>query len=175
MIQRHLLLTGLSGAGKSSVGRRVAQLLCVEFVDLDRKIEKRAGMNVGLIFDRLGEPEFRRMESELLAEVLKSVERRVIALGGGTLADSQNHSLAVSNGTVVWLQVSPNAAAQRCRSSSEHRPLLNNGRAEDRLREQLANRKATYTRCSFSIQTDGRTVEDIAASVFHLLNKENTE
>ncbi|HLF56270.1 MAG TPA: shikimate kinase [Thermoanaerobaculia bacterium] len=97
-----ILLTGFMGAGKTTVGRLLAEQLRLDFVDLDQEIESASGLRVREIFERHGEPEFRALERRLLAEALGRDEI-VIAAGGGTLADAETLELARRSGVVVWL------------------------------------------------------------------------
>jgi shikimate kinase len=97
-----VLLTGFMGAGKTTVGRLLAERLRVPFADLDSEIEARSGLAVRELFSRHGEPEFRRVERELLAELLAR-DPLVLATGGETLVDPNNLALAKSAGLVVWL------------------------------------------------------------------------
>lgn len=97
-----ILLTGFMGAGKTTVGRLIAERLRLPFVDLDSEIETRTGLAVRELFSRHGEPEFRRVEREVLSELLAR-DPLVLATGGGTLVDPDNLALAQSAGLVVWL------------------------------------------------------------------------
>jgi len=97
-----VLLTGFMGAGKTTVGRLLAEKLHLPFVDLDSEIEARVGLSVRELFARHGEPEFRRVEREILTELLAR-DPLVLATGGGTLAEADNLALAKSAGLVIWL------------------------------------------------------------------------
>lgn len=97
-----IYLTGFMGAGKTTVGRCLATRLGWPFLDLDEELERRGGASVRELFERHGEPEFRRRERELLAETLAR-EPLVVAAGGGTLADATNLEAARAAGAVVWL------------------------------------------------------------------------
>ena len=97
-----IFLTGFMGAGKTSVGRRLAARLGWPFVDLDDEIEKRAGESVREIFDHVGEARFRDLESQVLADSLRQ-DPVVVATGGGTLTFPRNLAAARSGGLVVWL------------------------------------------------------------------------
>lgn len=97
-----IFLTGFMGAGKTSVGRRLAARLGWPFVDLDDEIEKRAGESVREIFDHVGEARFRDLESHVLADALRQ-DPVVVATGGGTLTFPRNLAAARSGGLVVWL------------------------------------------------------------------------
>ncbi len=165
------MLTGLSGSGKSTVGPLLAEALGWGFVDLDRRIEERAGMVVGAIFEKWGELAFRDRESEALTEVLAQSPPPVLATGGGTLASARNRDLAARSGTVVWLQVSPARAATRCVADSATptlRPLLKSEPTRV-LQGLLERREAAYSQAEIVVDTDGLTPSEVAARILSQL------
>ena len=118
----------MMAAGKSSVGRRLAECRGWEFFDSDRQIEAITGRTVAEIWRTDGEPAFRRLEAQVLADALASTRPRVIAAAGGTVLDPQNRRLMALHHPVVWLRARPETLAGRV-GSATHRPLLD----EDRL------------------------------------------
>jgi shikimate kinase len=163
-----IFLTGMPGAGKSAVGEKLAGLMGIAFVDLDREIEVRADRRIGDLFDDPGEAVFREMEAAALRE---AVTRRnaVIALGAGALQKDESLSLVLSSGVLVYLRADLEMLVARNRGVT-HRPLLPNGLDETRLRarlkQTLQQRKARYVRAHIIIDTDdSRTPEDIARSL----------
>ena len=119
-----IVLTGFMGAGKTTVGRRLAAILGWPFVDLDQRIEERCGATVREIFDRDGENVFRALEREELARAL-GADPIVVATGGGTLALPANLELARSSGLVVWLNPTFSTIARRVGGrGKEDRPLF---------------------------------------------------
>ena len=156
------MLVGLSGAGKSSVGRHLAQRLGWPLVDLDDEIARRAGMSVELIFDKLGEALFRRMEAAALSDAL-AAPPQVIATGGGAVVNRASRAAVLEKSTVVWLQVSPERSAERC-ARSEVRPLL----ADDPVRQLerlLEERRALYAEAHVAVDTDGKDAVQVASEV----------
>lgn len=118
----HLVLVGPMGAGKSSLGKRLAKVWGLAFVDLDHAIETRAGMDIPAIFASEGEAGFRQRECKALAEVLAR-EACVLATGGGAVLDADNRALLRQRGFVVYLQI--DVEEQLARLASDHsRPLL---------------------------------------------------
>lgn len=119
-----VFLTGFMGAGKTAVGRRLAERLGWAFVDLDEEVERRAGASVRRIFETAGEPEFRRLESEELARSL-DLEDVVVATGGGTVCFPANARLLRASGITVWLNPSfATLAARLAGGGKEDRPLF---------------------------------------------------
>ncbi len=139
------------GCGKTTIGRRLARQLAWNFVDLDTRIEERAGLRIAEIFDRLGEPAFRQMERELLVQALGEAAEQekptVLALGGGTFAQPDNVELLRSNGgVVIWLDCPIDVLLRRCVTMT-HRPLF---------RDEASFRKLYEQRLPFYQQADHR-------------------
>ena len=170
MLKKPLLLVGISGAGKSTVGRLLAERVDVAFIDLDDWVEKEAGMTVGAVFDKLGQSRFRDLESTVLCQALQSQPPAVIATGGGAMVRSQNRDQAREQGYVIWLEVSPALAASRCQHGID-RPLLRDGDTVETLRALLAERAEGYREASMVIQTEHYAPEDVVAHIVDALEK----
>lgn len=139
----HVVLVGLSGSGKSSVGRRVAALLDRPFHDADDEIEQRAGRSVREIFAAEGEPAFRELEADVMGDLLRADEPSVIAAGGGAVVtDTTRKLLKQPEVFVVWLTAAPEFLASRTRKKT-HRPLLDDDPA-GALARLLDERSAWY-------------------------------
>jgi shikimate kinase len=121
-LQRHLLLVGLPGAGKTSVGRRLAKDLQRPFADIDEQVELHVGYAIPRIFTEHGEESFRRWECEVLASLLGRDLPLVVASGGGTVTTPENQRIAAERSVVVWLRAAP--AFLVGRTDATHRPLL---------------------------------------------------
>jgi shikimate kinase len=119
---RHIVLVGAMGVGKTTVGRRLARELQRPFADADEQLELRAGRTIPAIFRDDGEEAFRRLESEVLADLLGRVHPLVVAAGGGVVTRSENRALLRRRAVVVWLRASAGFLAARADPS--HRPLL---------------------------------------------------
>lgn len=119
----HLVLIGMMGAGKTTVGRTLAIRLGRPFVDSDEAIEAQTGRTVAQIFADEGEAAFRTLETSALTDMLDDRTPAVIAAAGGTVLDAANRQRMRARGTVVWLRVAPEVLAERVRGGT-HRPLL---------------------------------------------------
>lgn len=160
-----VVLVGAPGAGKSTVGRRVAERLGVPFADTDHLIEEVAGMSVSDIFVTAGEPEFRRLEEDAVAEALRA-RSGVLALGGGAvLSDRTRHLLAGHR--VIWLRVSMSEAATRVGMNTARPLLLGNVRTT--LASLLEARTPLYEEVSSAVvDTSDRKIRDVIAEVTDL-------
>jgi len=140
---RHVVLVGVMGVGKTTVGRRLARELQRPFADADEQLELRAGRTIPVIFRDDGEAAFRRLESEVLADLLGRAHPLVVAAGGGVVTGAENRAILSRHGFVVWLRASAGFLAAR--TDPTHRPLLagapDPSTALDRL---IAERAALY-------------------------------
>jgi len=155
-VKRHLILVGLPGCGKTTVGRPLAKLLSTDFTDLDELVESEAGHSISAIFDRMGEPEFRRLERAGMDHVLAGPPR-LIAAGGGWMAEPGNLTSAREQGAwIVYLRVSPEVAAARL-GAAAGRPLLSGegGDLAARLRALLAARESWYLQADAQVDASG--------------------
>lgn len=139
----HLILTGLPGSGKSSVGAAVARALGRRFLDFDVEIERRAGRSIATIFETAGEEAFRALELELTRE-LEQAEGMVLAPGGGWIVVPGALELLRPPGVLVYLRASPEVVLERMGHSRSRRPLLNDPDPLSRLRALLHAREARY-------------------------------
>jgi shikimate kinase len=169
-LDRPIALVGIMGAGKSAVARILGERMGTLVADLDAMIEAEEGASVAELFERTGEPYFRRRESELLARAL-SAGARVIACGGGVVLDPARRELLRTRCRVVWLEVSPAEAARRVGEGAPGRPLLRGGAPEALLAAALAARAPLYAEVAATrVATDGRSAEQVAAKVLEALS-----
>jgi shikimate kinase len=165
------IIIGAPGAGKTSVGRRVAERLGVEFHDSDAAIEKRAGKPVSDIFLSDGETEFRRLEREVIAESLKDIDG-VLSVGGGAVLDPDTRE-AFSRHTVVWLEVDLGNATKRVGMNSA-RPLLM-GNVRGTMTTMLNERTPLYEEvATVTVDTSGRPLKDVVDDVVAELKRVGT-
>jgi shikimate kinase len=140
---RHLVLIGPMGAGKSTIGRHLARLLELPFVDLDELIESRTGVSIPLIFEVEGEAGFRQRESELLREVLQASARVVLATGGGVILNPANRDWIRRCGAVLYLRT-PVAVQLNRLARDTRRPLLQAPDRRERLEQMARDRNPLY-------------------------------
>lgn len=163
----HIFLVGFMGAGKSTVGRLVADRLGVRFVDLDDLIEQAEGRSVSAIFAEEGEPAFRAKETQALL-ALEPEPPAVVACGGGVVLADENRAALSQRGRVVYLQVSAGEALARVGDSST-RPLLAGGGGA-MAGSLLAAREALYrSTADFIVSTEGRTPQQVSDDIVRLV------
>lgn len=163
---RHLVniaLVGFMGAGKTSAGRLVADQLRFEFLDTDEMIQARTGRTIAAIFAGNGEPAFRTLESELVAE-LAARRQTVISTGGGLPVGPGNLQSLKQHALVVCLWASPEKIWERVRYQS-HRPLLHDPDPQQKIRELLEQRAPFYRQADVLVNTDLRSAREVAQQI----------
>jgi shikimate kinase len=162
---RNLALIGFMGAGKSSVGRLAADAFHFTFLDTDRVIEARAGSTISEVFARQGEPAFREWERRIVEELTRRT-KTVIATGGGLPVNEANLLSLKSHALVVYLWASPETIFERVHHH-DHRPLLQEPEPLERIRALLALREPYYRQADVLVNTERRSVKEVAAQVVH--------
>lgn len=164
-MEKNIILIGFMGAGKTAVGRAMAQKLGWGFVDTDQEIEKLTGLTVNEIFRRYGERRFRSEESLMAVKVCRR-QRLVIATGGGMVLDPNNVKNLKSNGLLVWLKVSPEMVMKRVGRRTGERPLLRGRPTIDQVSELLGQREALYAAAAdIVVENDNRSMDDLIKEI----------
>lgn len=160
-----LALIGLRGAGKSTVGRLLADRLEVPFVELDQRVEEAAGMSLAELFELHGADHFHRLEAEILEEVLGEGDRVVLAVGGSIVDVPRTFDRLRRTCRTVWLRAEPEEHFQRVFTSGDRRPMRDRPRAMEELRELLASREPLYARCEHEITTSDKSADEVARAI----------
>ena len=162
-LDRPIVLVGLMGAGKSTVGRRLAKRLGLPFVDTDAAIEDATGHRWGELFERYGEADYRDGERRLVARIVDG-EVRVISTGGGVFVDPATRELLNSRAITVWLDAPVDVLADRT-ARRDTRPLLRNGDAKQTL-EQLSKQEGPcYAEAHIHIKSGGGAHKDVVEAI----------
>lgn len=169
-VPRRIWLVGLSGAGKSTIGRLLARRLRYRYVDLDREVEELAGATIPRLFRDGGEAGFRRIEARAASRAARETDV-VVATGGGWMA--RRDIDRSSGGRVrVWLRVRPETAIHRLsREGAEARPLLAGPDPAAALATLLAAREAAYAEAEVVLETDGRKPEEVVEAALSSLRR----
>jgi shikimate kinase len=166
--RRHLVniaLIGFMGTGKTSVGRLVAEQLHFDYLDTDELIQTQTGRAITDIFSQDGEPAFRALEEKIVAE-LSARTKTVISTGGGLPVNPLNLASLKTHALVVSLWSSPEKIWERVRHQS-HRPLLHDENPQAKIRELLAVRAPFYKQADVLLNTDLRSIREVAQQVVH--------
>mgnify|MGYP000342013619 CR=1 FL=1 len=183
MSDKRIFITGFMTSGKSTIGPILANVLGLDYYDLDKEIEKQEKMSVVEIFEMKGEKYFREVESKILKD-LSQKNNIIISLGGGTITSEENFDLMKRSGKIVYLKVSPSNLYKRLKNKID-RPIfrdlvLNDKPQEDfiqRIKELLDKRSVYYEKADLIIDTDnspvGITVDKIAKKILGLFNEKD--
>ena len=166
--KKNIALTGLMGSGKSSVGKALAKLLQLKFVDTDALIEAKEGQSINKIFSERGEKYFRDLESKIIEEVCDE-ENQIISLGGGAVVNKKNRALIRKNCKLVALVADPKDLYERVKRRKD-RPLLNQGEDQLLTLERLwLERKPAYYDSDLQLETSGKSIDSVANEIISLL------
>ena len=160
-----IALIGLRGAGKSTLGEKLAHSLGLAFVELDREVEKEAGAKLGEVFAMYGQDAFRRFERRALERVLNQNERAVIAAGGSLVTDPDTYKLLLDRCLCVWLKTSPEEHMARVIAQGDMRPFKGRSAALDEIRRLLADRERLYGRADVTLDTSGKSLRQSLAEI----------
>ncbi|GFE58284.1 shikimate kinase [Geobacter sp. AOG1] len=166
---KNIILTGFMGTGKSSVGKELALRLNYRYIDLDALIVAEAGISINEIFVRSGEAVFRSLESKILVS-LKGEEGIVLSTGGGAVIADENRHVLHTLGAVINLSASAEEILHRLQHEHD-RPLLNDDKSLDRIRELISRREPFYADADFRIETSGRFIAQIVDEILLLLKR----
>jgi len=158
-------LIGLRGAGKSTLGAKLAESLKVPFVELDKEVEKEAGAELGEVFAMYGQDAFRRFERRALERVLAQHPRAVIAAGGSLVTAEDTYQQLLSRCFCVWLKTRPDEHMTRVIAQGDMRPFKGRSAALDEIKQLLEDREMLYARANATLDTSGKTVRQSLAEL----------
>ena len=166
-----ICLIGLRGAGKSTLGTRVAQTFGLPFVELNREIEQQAGIPVGEIMALYGDEGYRQLEADTVETIIADHDRVVLAVAGGIVSDAQVFARVLERFHTVWLRAQPEEHMARVRSQGDLRPMAGNPQAMAQLRQILRSREALYAQAAHHLDTSGRTADAAFADLCDLVRR----
>ncbi|HEX5399715.1 MAG TPA: shikimate kinase [Verrucomicrobiae bacterium] len=168
----NLVLIGFMGAGKTSVGRLVAEQLHFDYLDTDELIVSRTGRSISDTFNTDGEPAFRALERQVVAELAERT-KTLISTGGGLPVNPDNLASLKTHALVVCLWASPEKIWERVKNQS-HRPLLHDPDPQKKIRDLLAAREPFYKQADVLVNTDIRSAREVAQHVVHQFRLESS-
>lgn len=164
-----IALIGLRGAGKSTLGGALSRVLRRPLVELDREIEREAGMALAEVFLLYGQAGYRRIERRCLERVIQSQEDIVLTVGGGIVSEPETYNLLLLNCFTVWVKTSPEEHMSRVLAQGDTRPMAGHAEAMEDLKSILASREAAYSRADGILDSSGRTVDQSLESLRALI------
>jgi XRE family aerobic/anaerobic benzoate catabolism transcriptional regulator len=164
-VEKPIALIGLRGAGKSTLGAKLAATLDVPFIELDREVEKEAGAPLAEVFAMYGQDAFRRFERRALERVLNDAPRAVIATGGGIVTDPGSYELLLERCRCIWLKASAQEHMARVLAQGDTRPFKGRSAALEEIRKLLNDRERLYGRAGAAIDTSGKSVRQSLADL----------
>jgi shikimate kinase len=165
---RSIVLVGMMGVGKSSIGRRLAARLGVPFVDADSEIETAAGMSIPDIFARHGEAYFRNGEARVIARLLESGPQ-VLASGGGAVMNADTRAAIKAKGVSIWLKAEFDVLMRRIAKRKNERPMLQTDDPSETLRQLMITREPFYALADLTVQSREAPHETIVAEIMRAL------
>jgi shikimate kinase len=168
-LDRPIVLVGLMGVGKSTVGRRLARRLGLPFVDSDTAIEDASGFSAAEVFERFGEEDFRDGERRLVARLIDG-QVRVIATGGGVFVDSRTRDLLNQRAITIWLDAPVDILAERT-SRRNTRPLLRNGDPKGTLERLAEERAQSYASAHIHVKSGNGAHRDVVDAIVRALEQ----
>lgn len=172
-MENNIILIGFMGTGKSTVGLRLAQKLKMDFVDMDKEIERVTGLPVHELFRRYGEIRF-RSEEKLMARKLAQRANQVIATGGGVVLQMENIDVLHRSGTIICLEAAPEDILERVNRKKGSRPLMKKGAGLEDVKALLESRRTLYSCADMRVNTSGRGVEQVVEDICRFLKDKHT-
>lgn len=164
----NIVLIGFMGVGKSTIGKMLGDKLSYRFLDSDDEIEKIAGVSISDIFNSYGEEYFRELEFQVLSNIIDEA-KLIISTGGGAVMNRKLFNILLSKGIVIHLDASIETLYDRLKDSND-RPMLYHDDLEKRIEELYKLRRPIYMRAHYTINTDGKTKEDINNEILQIIN-----
>ena len=174
-MSRNIVLIGYRGSGKTSVGKRISELVSKKLIIIDEEIVKKTGMSIPEYVEKNGWDAFRKIESKIISS-LRNVKDSIIDCGGGIIENKRNIENLKGNGTIFWLKADTLTIAKRIKDSNKRPPLIEGKSSTEEAEEVLQKRIPLYKKSAdFEIGTDNKTVEEVCDKILELINnKKNT-
>lgn len=169
-MKNNIILIGYMGAGKSTVGKKLAKVRAYEFIDTDQWIEKQENRSIPEIFAKEGEEYFRCLETECIRRLLKEEKGKVISVGGGLPVREENRELLKQLGTVIYLKATPETIYERVKEDT-NRPLLQTENPKERIRTMMEEREPFYQQASHIVlSVEEKSVDQLISEIPMLLD-----
>ena len=167
--KKKIVLVGMTGVGKTTIGRVLSKILRRVFVDIDFEVEKASGQKIHHIFEKYGEDEFRKIEKKTLYRFLNTKINFVISTGAGILGDQETINVIKKNSVCVFLDIKIKNLIERLNNNFKSRPLLKDGNLRENLENMIKKRIQNYEQAHIIIPVDGLSIPDIVRRVINNL------
>lgn len=167
--RERIALIGLRGAGKSTLGQKLAKELNLSFVELDEEVQKETGMPSSELFSLYGQSGYRRIERRVMEKIISGSQRVVISVGGGVVSEAENYDYLLANCYTVWVKAQPEEHMARVVAQGDLRPMAGNDEAMNDLKNILERREPLYARADGIVDTSGESVEKSYAKLRSLV------
>jgi len=169
--KKNIVLVGMTGVGKTTIGKILSKNLRKNFIDIDFEIEKASGEKIHNFFGNYGEKEFRIIEKKILIKSLNENLNSIISTGAGVLADKENFDIIKKKSVSIFLDINLSNLVERLSSNTRNRPKLKFGNLRKNLEKMYENRKENYNRSDIKILVDGISTNDITQKIINQLTQ----
>lgn len=167
--KKNIVLIGMTGVGKTTIGRILSKILRKGFIDIDFEIEKASGHKITDIFEKYGEDEFRILEGKVLSKNLDSLKNCVISTGAGILHNDAIVELVKKKSISIFLEIKISNLIHRLSNNLKNRPMLKKGDLKENLEKMLKIREINYNKADIKISVDGLSLTDIVGRIVQKL------
>ncbi|MAI29308.1 MAG: shikimate kinase [Rickettsiales bacterium] len=167
--KKKIVLVGMTGVGKTTIGRVLSKILRRTFIDIDFEVEKASGQKIHHIFEKYGENEFRKIEKKTLYRFLDNEKNFVISTGAGILGDQETIDMIKTNSICIFLEIKINNLVERLSNNVKSRPLLKKSNLKQKLENMIENRIQNYEQAHIIIPVDGLSIPDIVRRIINNL------
>jgi len=171
---QRICLIGLRGAGKSTLGKYVAEQLSYEFIELNHAIERHSGMAISEVMALYGQEGYRRLEGQAIKAITESRNKVILAAAGGVVSEENTLDTLLSSFHTIWLKAQPEEHMQRVRDQGDVRPMAGNPRAMEDLKSILTEREALYARADVMVDTSNKKLEASQSELLSIVKQLDT-
>ena len=168
--KNNIVMLGMTGVGKTTIGKILSKVLKAKFIDIDYEIEKASNLKVYEFFNQYGENEFRKLEKKVLLKSLCNTNKSVIATGAGILTDNEIISLIQTNSVSIFLDIKISNLLERLKYNLKNRPKLKKGSLKENLEIMYNNRVSGYNQANIKISVDELSTADVVSKIVKKLN-----